>query len=71
MKKLELQNKSHKYHINLENIKIKELQHEVKRLEDENKNLRSCLDKVKIKNCNSKQSFRKGITEDSISIVSR
>ncbi|XP_022177774.1 lebercilin isoform X2 [Myzus persicae] len=71
MKKLELQNKSHSYHMNLENIKIKELQHEVKRLEDENKNLRSCLDKLKTKDYGSRQSFRKGITEDSISIVSR
>lgn len=71
MKKLELQNKSHKYHINVENIKIKELQHKVKRLEDENKNLRSYLDKLKNKNYGSRQSFTKGITEDSISIVPR
>jgi len=71
MKKLELQDKSHKYHINLENIKVKELQNEVKCLKDENKNLRSCLDKLKTKNYSSKQSFSKGITEDSISIVSR
>jgi len=71
MKKLELQNKSHRYHINVEHIKIKELQHEVKRLEDENKNLRSGVDKLKNKNHGSRQSFTKGITEDSISIVSR
>lgn len=71
MKKIELQNKSHRYHINVENSKIKQLQHEVKRLEDENKNLRSCLDKLKIKNYSSRQSFTKGITEDSISIISR
>jgi len=71
MKKLELQNKTHRYHINVENIKIKELQHKVKRLEDENKNLKSCLDKLKIKNYGSRQIFTKGITEDSISIVSR
>ncbi|XP_060837852.1 CAP-Gly domain-containing linker protein 1-like isoform X2 [Rhopalosiphum padi] len=71
MKKLELQNKSHRYHRNVENIKIKELQHEVKRLEDENKKLRSCLDKLKNKNYGSRQSFTKGITEDSISIISR
>jgi hypothetical protein len=71
MKKLELQNKSHRYHRNVENIKIKELQHEVKRLEDENKKLRSCLDKLKNKSYGSRQSFTKGITEDSISIISR
>ncbi|CAI6345548.1 unnamed protein product [Macrosiphum euphorbiae] len=71
MKKLELQNKSHRYHMNVEHIKIKELQHEVKRLEEENKNLRLNLDKLKNKNHGSRQSFTKGITEDSISIVSR
>uniref|UniRef100_A0A2H8TQJ4 Lebercilin-like protein n=2 Tax=Melanaphis sacchari TaxID=742174 RepID=A0A2H8TQJ4_9HEMI len=71
IKKLELQNKSHRYHINVENNKIKELQHEVKRLEDENKNLKSCLDKLKNKSYSSRQSFTKGITEDSISITSR
>ncbi|XP_008183073.1 DNA repair protein RAD50-like isoform X1 [Acyrthosiphon pisum] len=67
-KNLELQNKSHRYHINVEHIKIKELQNEIKRLEDENKNLRSYLDKLKNKNHSSRQSFTKGITEDSISI---
>ncbi|CAI6358534.1 unnamed protein product [Macrosiphum euphorbiae] len=71
MKNLELQNKSHRYHINVEHIKLKELQHEVKRLEDENQNLRSNLDKLKNKNHSSRQSFTKGTTEDSISIVSR
>ncbi|XP_027842998.2 CAP-Gly domain-containing linker protein 1-like [Aphis gossypii] len=74
MKKLELQNKSHRYNINLKNTKIKELQHEideVKHLEDENKNLRSCLDKLKNKSYISRQNFTKGITEDSISIKSR
>jgi len=74
MKKLELQNKSHRHNINLKNTKIKELQHEVdevKHLKDENKNLRSCLDKLKNKSYGSRQNLTKGITEDSISITSR
>jgi len=74
MKKLELQNKSHRYNINSKNTKIKELQneiHEVKHLVDENKNLRSCLDKLKNKSYGSRQNFTKGITKDSISITSR
>lgn len=71
MKKLELQNKSHSYHMNLENIKIKQLQHQIKCLENENQNMKSSLDKHKIKNYGSGQIFTKGITEDSISIISR
>lgn len=71
MKQVELQNKTHKHHINLENMKVKELQIEVKQLKNEKNNLRSQMDKLKIKTYSARQVFTKGITEDSISISPR
>lgn len=66
MKQLELQNKTHKYHMNSENIKVKELKLEIKRLKDKNQNVI-----LKTKHFGAKQSFTKGITENSINITSR
>lgn len=74
MKQLELQNKTHKHHINLENNKIKELQLEVQRLKIENQNRGTHLDElktVKIKNYSARQIFARGITENSINITPR
>jgi len=66
MKQLELQNKTHRYHMNSENIKVKELRLEVKRLKDENQNVG-----LKSKHSNARQGFAKGITENSINITPR
>lgn len=71
MKQLELQNKTNRHHISLENVKVKELQQEVKRLKSENQNLGLNLDKIKTKSYGVRQNFAKGITEESISITPR
>lgn len=56
--------------MNLENTKVKELQLEVKRLNDENKDLRSHMEKLRT-HYSVGQIFSRGITKDSISISSR
>lgn len=66
MKQLELQNKTHRYHMNLENTKIKELRLEIKHLKDENQNV-----ELKTKHFSTRQSFEKGITKNSINITPR
>lgn len=71
MKKLELQNKTHKHRINSESVKMKELQLEIKRLKDENQNLRSLSDKLRTTSYGVRRIFTKGITEESISITPR
>ncbi|VVC25213.1 Lebercilin domain [Cinara cedri] len=71
MKQLELQNKTHKHNINLENIKIKGLQLEVKRLKNENQNLGSRADGLKTKIYSARQIFSRGVTENSINITPR
>lgn len=74
MKQLELQNKTHRYHINLENNKIKQLQLEIKHLKIENQNHGAHLNElktVKIKNYSARQIFSRGITENSINITPR
>lgn len=67
MKQLELQNKTHRHHIHLENVKVKGLQLEVKRLNNENQN----LDRLKTKNYSARQIFSRGVTENSINITHR
>lgn len=71
MKQLELQNKTHRQHISLENIKVKGLQLEVKRLKGENQNLGTHVDRLKPKNYSARQIFSRGVTENSINITSR
>lgn len=71
MKQLELQNKTHRHHINSENIKVKELQLEIKRLNNEIQNLGPHLGKLNNKNSSSRKIFAKGITENSIIITPR
>lgn len=71
MKQLELQNKTHRYHLNLENNKVKQLQLEIKRLKDENQNIGSHFDKYKTKSYSARQIFPRGISETSINITSR
>lgn len=71
MKKLELQNKTHRHQLNSETTKIKELQLEVKHLKEENQKLEFQLDKLKNKNYGVKQNFSRGVVEDSISITPR
>lgn len=72
MKQLELQNKTHRHHINSGNIKVKELQLEIKRLKDENQNNSTpYLHKLNTKHYSARQIFAKGITADSISITPR
>lgn len=69
MKQVELQNKTHKHHMNAKNTKIKELQTEIKQLTDEKSN--SHLDKLKTRAHSARQVFTNGITEDSISLLPR
>lgn len=71
MKQLELQNKTHRHHINSGNIKVKELQLEIKRLNDANQNLGPHMGKLNTKKYSARQIFAKGITADSISITPR
>lgn len=68
MKQLELQNKTHRHHMHLENVKIKGLQLEVKRLNNENQNVDRLL---KTKNYSARQIFSRGVTENSINITPR
>lgn len=70
MKQLELQNKTHRHHLNSENMKVKQLQLEVKRLK-ENQNVGLPFDKYKTKNYSARQIFQRGITETSINITPR
>jgi predicted nucleic acid-binding Zn-ribbon protein len=71
MKQLELQNKTHRHHMNSKNIKIKELQLEIKRLNNEVQNLEPHLGKLNNKNSTARQIFSKGITASSITITPR
>lgn len=56
--------------MNLEKTKVKELQLEIKRLNDENKDLKSHMEKLRAY-YSVGQIFSRGITKDSISISSR
>lgn len=71
MKKLELQNKTHKYHITTESVKVKELLSEINHLKEKNQRLESRFNKLNFKKYSVSHSFVKGITEDSISITPR
>lgn len=77
MKQLELQNKTHRHHIHLENNKIKELQLEIKRLKIENNKNQNHgiqlngLKTIKTKSYSERQIFARGITENSINIIPR
>lgn len=67
MKQLELQNKRHKHHLNSENMKVKQLQLEIKLLK-ENQNVGLPFDKYKTKSYSARQICQRGITKTSINI---
>lgn len=68
---MELQNKTHRTHINSENNKIKQLQYEKEQLKNKNNNLKLNLDKLKTNRYRVRKIFGQGITENSISITNR